>query len=76
MKKQWKRLAALSSAVIMAAGTLLYFPDRYPAKYLVGDHGECGGNRCRDVERRQPDLDTHRRRHNDHQRLRGDEGLW
>ena len=26
MKKQWKRLAALSSAVIMAAGTLLYFP--------------------------------------------------
>ena len=26
MKKQWKRLAALSSAVVMAAGTLLYFP--------------------------------------------------
>ena len=26
MKEQWKRLAALSSAVIMAAGTLLYFP--------------------------------------------------
>ena len=26
MKKQWKRLAALSSAVIMAAGTLLYLP--------------------------------------------------
>ena len=26
MKKQWKRMAALSSAVIMAAGTLLYFP--------------------------------------------------
>ena len=26
MKKQWKRLAALSSAVIKAAGTLLYFP--------------------------------------------------
>ena len=26
MTKQWKRLAALSSAVIMAAGTLLYFP--------------------------------------------------
>ncbi len=26
MKKQWERLAALSSAVIMAAGTLLYFP--------------------------------------------------
>ena len=26
MKKQWKRLTALSSAVIMAAGTLLYFP--------------------------------------------------
>jgi len=27
------------------------------------------------LERRQPDLDTHCRRHNDHQRLRGDEGL-
>ena len=26
MKKQWKRLAALSSAAVMAAGTLLYFP--------------------------------------------------
>ena len=26
MKEQWKRLAALSSAVVMAAGTLLYFP--------------------------------------------------
>ena len=26
MKKQWKRLAALSSALVMAAGTLLYFP--------------------------------------------------
>ncbi len=26
MKKQWKRLAALSSAVVMAAATLLYFP--------------------------------------------------
>ena len=26
MKKQWKRLAALSSAVVMAAGTLLYVP--------------------------------------------------
>ena len=26
MKKQWKRKAALSSAVVMAAGTLLYFP--------------------------------------------------
>ena len=26
MKKQWKRLVALSSAVIMAAGALLYFP--------------------------------------------------
>ena len=25
MKKQWKRLAALSSAAVMAAGTLLYF---------------------------------------------------
>ena len=26
MKKQWKRLAALSSAAVMAVGTLLYFP--------------------------------------------------
>ena len=26
MKKQWKRLAVLSSAAVMAAGTLLYFP--------------------------------------------------
>ena len=26
MKKQWKRLAALSSALVMAAGTLLYVP--------------------------------------------------
>lgn len=26
MKKQWKRLAALSSAAVMAAGMLLYFP--------------------------------------------------
>ena len=26
MKKQWTRLAALSSAAVMAAGTLLYFP--------------------------------------------------
>lgn len=26
MKKQWKRLAALLSAAVMAAGTLLYFP--------------------------------------------------
>ena len=26
MKKQWKRLAAFSSAAVMAAGTLLYFP--------------------------------------------------
>lgn len=26
MKKQWKRLAALSLAAVMAAGTLLYFP--------------------------------------------------
>ena len=26
MKKQWKRLVALSSAAVMAAGTLLYFP--------------------------------------------------
>ena len=26
MKKQWKRLAALSSAAVIAAGTLLYFP--------------------------------------------------
>ena len=26
MKKQWRRLAALSSAAVMAAGTLLYFP--------------------------------------------------
>ena len=26
MTKQWKRLAALSSAAVMAAGTLLYFP--------------------------------------------------
>ena len=26
MKEQWKRLAALSSAAVMAAGTLLYFP--------------------------------------------------
>ena len=62
-------------------GNAAVLPDRYPAKYLVGDHGECGGNRCRDririadMDRRQPDLDTHRRRHNDHQRHRGDEGL-
>ena len=26
MTKQWKRLAALSSAAVMAVGTLLYFP--------------------------------------------------
>ena len=26
MKKQWKRLAALSSAAVMVVGTLLYFP--------------------------------------------------
>ena len=26
MKKQWKRLAALSSAVVMAAASLAYFP--------------------------------------------------
>ena len=26
MKKQWKRLAVLSSAAVMVAGTLLYFP--------------------------------------------------
>ena len=50
MKKQWKRLAALSSAVVMAAGTLLYFPTD-TAKYLVGDHGECGGNRHSDMDR-------------------------
>ena len=80
MKKQWKRLAALSSAAVMAAGTLLYFPTD-TLQNISWDHGECVGNRCRDririadMDRRQPDLDTHRRRHNDHQRHRGDEGL-
>ena len=29
-------------------GNAAVLPDRYPAKYLVGDHGECGGNRYRD----------------------------
>ena len=27
MMKQWKRLAALSSAIVMAAATLTYFPN-------------------------------------------------
>ena len=26
--KQWKRLAALSSAIVMAAATLTYFPSK------------------------------------------------
>ena len=54
MKKQWKRLAALSSAAVMAAGTLLYFPTDTLQNISWGDHGECGGNR-------HSDMDTNRR---------------
>ena len=32
-------------------GNAAVLPDRYPAKYLVGDHGECGGNRCSDMDK-------------------------
>ncbi len=66
MTKQWKRLAALSSAAVMAVGTLLYFPTDTLQNISWGDHGECGGCRCRDrignadMDRRQPDLDTGR----------------
>ena len=50
MKKQWKRLAALFVGSSHGGGNAAVLPDRYPAKYLVGDHGECGGNRCSDME--------------------------
>ena len=77
MKKQWKRLAALSSAVVMAAGTLLYFPtdtlqniswgitasaENAGAETEAGTQTWKEGNLTWTLELR----------HNDHQRLRGD----
>ena len=66
MKKQMETAGCPFVGSSHGGGDAVVLPDRYSAKYLVGDHGECGGNRCRDrignadMDRRQPDLDTGR----------------
>lgn len=81
MKKQWGTAGCPFVGISHGGGNAAVRTDRYPAKYLVGNHGECGGRRCRDrigiadMALWRPDLDTECRRHNnDRQRQRGDDG--
>ena len=52
------------------------FPERHPAKHSMGNFSKCRNDDCiAGMDRRQPDMDTVRGRHADHQRNRSDEKL-
>ena len=75
--KQWKRLAALSSAIVMAMATLTYFPSDTLQNIrweISASADETSGNVDKNRIGRS-DLDTVRGRHADHQRNRSDEKL-
>ena len=76
--KQWKRLAALSSAIVMAAATLTYFPNDTLQNIrweISASADETSAVTWTKTESDGLTWTLHRRRHADHQRYRGDERL-